>query len=296
MSSFWSWYIIIIVAINIVGCVWLFWSNRVMPGESSETTGHKWDGDLEEYNNPLPKWWLFLFYITIVWSIAYLVIYPGLGKFAGTLGWTQISQYEQEVALAEDKYGAFYATFSDMDVPEIAGNDAAMAAAANIFGNNCATCHGSDGRGAIGYPNLTDGDWLYGGAPDTILASISNGRNGIMPPQEAVLGADGVDEVTEYVMSIAGLDSSPEKAAKGAAHFATYCSVCHGADGTGNPMLGAPNLTNGIWLHGGTREAIHDTIANGRMNQMPAQLQYLGEDRARLMAAYVLKLSGQVGD
>jgi cytochrome c oxidase cbb3-type subunit 3 len=139
MSSFWSWYIIIIVALNIVGCVWLFWSNRVTPGESSETTGHKWDGDLEEYNNPLPKWWLFLFYITVAWSIAYLVIYPGLGKFGGTLGWTQVSQYEQEVASADEKYGAFYATFSDMELLAIAGNDDAMAAAANIFGNNCAT-------------------------------------------------------------------------------------------------------------------------------------------------------------
>ena len=296
MSSFWSWYIIIIVALNIVGCVWLFWSNRVTPGESSETTGHKWDGDLEEYNNPLPKWWLFLFYITVAWSIAYLVIYPGLGKFGGTLGWTQVSQYEQEVASADEKYGAFYATFSDMELLAIAGNDDAMAAAANIFGNNCAACHGSDGRGAIGYPNLTNGDWLYGGDPDTILTTISNGRNGIMPAQEAVLGADGIDETTEYVMSLAGLDSSADKAAKGAAHFTTYCAVCHGADGTGNQLLGAPNLTDDIWLHGGTREAIHDTITNGRMNQMPAQLQYLGEDRARLMAAFVLKLSGQVGD
>ena len=296
MSAFWSWYIIVIVAINILGCVWLLWSNRVIPGDGTETTGHKWDGDLEEYNNPMPKWWLFMFYFTIFWGIAYLVIYPGMGKFAGTLGWTQIGQYEQEIAAAEEKYGAFYAGFRDMDLVLIAVNDDAMAAAANIFGNNCATCHGSDGRGAIGFPNLTDGDWLYGGDPDTILTSISNGRNGVMPAQEAILGADGVDQVTEYVLKIGGLESSQEMAEKGAAHFTTSCAVCHGADGTGNQMLGAPNLTDDIWLHGSTREAIRSTIANGRMNQMPAQMQYLGEDRTRLMAAYVLKLSGQDGD
>ena len=296
MSAFWSWYITIIVVINIVGCVWLLWSNRVMPGDSDETTGHKWDGDLEEYNNPLPKWWLFMFYFTIFWGVAYLIIYPGMGKFAGTLGWTQIGQYEQEVASAEEKYGAFYAGFRDMDLVVVANDDDAMAAAANIFGNNCATCHGSDGRGAIGFPNLTNDDWLYGGDPDTILTTISNGRNGVMPAQEAILGADGVDQVTEYVMKLGGLDSSPEKTEEGATLFVASCAVCHGADGTGNPLLGAPNLTDDIWLHGGTREAIRDTIANGRMNQMPAQMQYLGEDRARLMAAYVLKLSGQDGD
>lgn len=296
MSTAWSWYIIIIIAINIVGCVWLLWSNRVMPGEQSETTGHTWDGDLEEYNNPLPRWWLILFYLTIIWGVAYLVIYPGMGNYAGTLNWSQIGQYESEMQAAEQNYGAFYHQFADMDLVAIAGNDDAMAAASNIFGNNCATCHGSDGRGAIGFPNLTDDKWLYGGDPDTILASISNGRNGIMPPHEPIIGAEGVDQVTEYVLTLSGLEADAEKAAAGAEHYKTTCIACHGADGTGNPMLGAPNLTDDHWLHGGTREAIHDTIANGRLNQMPAQIEGLGEDRVRLMAAYVLKLSGQAGD
>ncbi len=201
------------------------------------------------------------------------------------------------MADAEAKYAAFYERFSDMDLKAIAADQEAMRAAGNIFGNNCAQCHGSDGRGAVGFPNLTDGDWQWGGTEQAILATLSNGRNGVMPPQAAVLGSDqAVDETVAYVRSLSGLEAPADKAAAGQAHFGKVCIACHGPDAKGNTMLGAPNLTDDIWLYGSSVEDIRHTIVNGRANQMPAQLDSLGENRVRLMAAYVLWLSGEAGD
>lgn len=297
MSSFWSWYIIVLTVVSIIASVWLMSSNsKGSPGEI-DTTGHKWDEDLEEYNNPLPRWWLYLFYITVVFSVAYLVLYPGLGSFAGTSNWTQVEQYNAQMSQAEAKYADFYARFRDMEIPAIAADEAAMRAAGNIFGNNCAQCHGSDGRGAVGFPNLTDDSWQWGGSEDAILTTLRNGRNGIMPAQAAVLGSDeAVEEVVAYVRSLSGLEASADKAQAGQQRFATACAACHGPDGKGNPMLGAPNLTDDTWIYGSSPADIRYAIVNGRANQMPAQLDYLGEDRLRLMAAYVMSLSGKAGD
>jgi len=296
MTGFWSAYIIVLTVLTVAATVWLMWSNRVPPNDNKDTTGHKWDGDLEEYNNPMPRWWLWLFYVSVIFSIGYVVAYPGMGSFAGTLGWTQVSQYEAEVAATEERYAAFYAQFSDMDLETLAQNESAMSAAHNIFGNNCAQCHGSDGRGAKGFPNLTDGDWLYGGDPDTLMATISNGRNGIMPAQEAILGSsEAVGDVVEYVLSFSGREASAERAARGKEKFAVVCAACHMPDGTGMKALGAPNLTDDVWIYGGDRETIRYAIVNGRNNQMPAQLGNLGEDRVRLMAAYVLSLARDGG-
>ncbi len=297
MSSFWSWFIIILTLGNIVAAVWLMYTNtqRATPG-TTEVTGHKWDGDLEEFNNPLPRWWLGLFYVTVLLSVAYFILYPGLGNFSGVLGWSQVGQYQAEVEAAEAKYAEFYARFRDMDLTQLAADEEAMAAAGNIFGNNCAACHGSAGRGAVGFPNLTDDAWQYGGSPDDILATLRNGRNGVMPAQAAILGDDGVEEVIAYVLSISGRDAPADKAAAGGARFAQVCAACHGLDGKGNKMIGAPNLTDDVWVFGGSAADIRYALVNGRANQMPAQLPLLGEDRTRLMAAYVLKLSGQAGD
>ncbi len=205
-------------------------------------------------------------------------------------------QYEEEVAAAEERYGAFYAQFRDMDLDALSRNEAAMSAAHNIFGNNCAQCHGSDGRGARGFPNLTNDDWQYGGDPETILATIKNGRNGIMPAQAAILGSDeAVGDVTEYVLSLSGRDHSAERAARGQEKFAVVCAACHLPDGTGMQALGAPNLTDEVWIYGGNREDIRYSIVNGRANAMPAQLELLGEDRVRLMAAYVMRMARDGG-
>ncbi len=297
MSSFWSGWIILLTVANIVGCLWLLWmTSRTSPGEkASDTTGHVWDGDLQEYNNPLPRWWLWLFYLTVVFSVIYLVLYPGLGNFQGVLGWTQTGQYEEEVARIDERQQEFFARFDNLEIVELARNSDAMAAAGNIFGNRCAQCHGSDGRGAPGFPNLTDDAWLWGGDETAILASIQNGRSGIMPPMGDALGGErAVAQMVEYVRSLAGLDHDAALAAAAQPMWAV-CGACHGMDGTGMTALGAPNLTDDNWLYGSDRRTIAETITRGRQNNMPAQLPILGEQQSRLMAAYVLHLSGQAG-
>jgi cytochrome c oxidase cbb3-type subunit 3 len=298
MSSFWSWFIAILTVVNILACFWLInWTSKKSPGET-DTTGHVWDRDLKEWNNPLPRWWLWMFYITIVFSLAYLVLYPGLGKFAGALGWTQENQYEGEVAQAEASYAPLYQRYAATPIPELARNAEALQTGKNLYVNNCAQCHGSDARGAIGFPNLTDGEWLYGGEPETIKASIINGRNGVMPPWGPALGEEGVGQVTEYVLKLSGNEHDAALAAEGQAKFAMFCVSCHGPDGKGMAALGAPNLTNDIWLYGGGRQSIARIITNGLNNMMPAQGEILGEDRAHVVAAYVYSLSegGAGGD
>jgi cytochrome c oxidase cbb3-type subunit 3 len=297
MSSGWSIFVVVLTIANILACVWLLrWTTK--PKHAGEKigggsdTGHTWDGDLREYNNPLPKWWLWLFYITIVFALIYLAVFPGLGNFAGLKGWSQASQYEQERAAVEARAAQLLAPFATMTVPELASNAQAMATANNLFQNNCAQCHGSDGGGARGFPNLTDGDWQWGGDPDTIVQTIAAGRMGVMPPWGEVLGAEGVEQVVAYVQQLSGQQADAARAAAGATHFQTVCSACHGMDGKGNPLLGAPNLTDGTWLYGSDAASIREAVLKGRNNQMPAFEERLGEQRVRLLAAYVLRMTG----
>lgn len=295
MTAGWTWFIILITALNIAGSAWLLFATaRMQPGEG-ETTGHVWDGDLREYNHPLPRWWLWLFVITVIFAVGYLVAYPGLGSFTGSLGWTQHGQWEQEVAAAEAAAAPVYARFEGKAPEALAGDPEALQIAARLFGNNCATCHGADARGAPGFPNLTDADWIHGGTPDAIQASIANGRVGVMPPWGEMLGKDGVEQVVAYVQSLSGQSSDAALATAGKERFMQVCAACHGADGRGQQALGAPNLTDGIWLYGGSADAIRTTIVKGRQNQMPAQLGLLGETRVRLLAGYILSLSGAKG-
>jgi cytochrome c oxidase cbb3-type subunit 3 len=297
MSSGWSIFVVVLTIANILGCFWLLrWTAK--PRHAGEKigggsdTGHTWDGDLREYNNPLPKWWLWLFYITIVFALIYLAVYPGLGNFTGLKGWSQASQYEQERAAVEARAAQLLAPFATMTVPELASNAQAMATANNLFQNNCAQCHGSDGGGARGFPNLTDGDWQWGGDPDTIVQTIAAGRMGVMPPWGEVLGEEGVEQVVAYVQQLSGQQADPARAIAGATHFQTVCSACHGMDGKGNPLLGAPNLTDGTWLYGSDAASIREAVLKGRNNQMPAFEERLGEQRVRLLAAYVLRMTG----
>jgi cytochrome c oxidase cbb3-type subunit III len=298
MSSFWSGWIILLTVANILGAIWLLWmTSRSTPGEkASDTTGHVWDGDLKEYNNPLPRWWLWLFYLTVLFSIVYLVLYPGLGNFKGVLGWSQTGQYQQEVAQVQGRQQEFFARFDGMDLAALARDSDAMAAAGNIFANRCAQCHGSDGRGAPGFPNLTNASWQWGGDETAILTSIQSGRTGMMPPMaEAIGGERGVSQMVEYVRSLSGLEHNAEMAAAAAPLWAV-CGACHGMEGKGMTVLGAPDLTDDEWLYGSDRQSIAQTIARGRQNLMPAQLPILGEQQSRLMAAYVMRLSGQAGE
>jgi cytochrome c oxidase cbb3-type subunit 3 len=294
MSSFFNWWIIVITLGNIAACWWLIrWTSRPQAGEAAqgEVTGHVWDEDLQEYNNPLPRWWLWLFYITIVFSLGYLVLYPALGTFDGVLGWSQTNQYEGEVAAAEAKYGPIFEQYAARDLPGLAKDPEARKVGQRLFLNYCATCHGSDAGGAPGFPNLRDGDWLYGGSPQAIKASIMDGRNGIMPPFGPALGEQGVEEVADYVMSLSGRKTDPRLAAAGKPKFEAMCAACHMADGTGNQMLGAPNLTDNIWLYGGSPGVIKKTITDGRSGRMPAHGDFLGEDKVHVLAAYIYGLS-----
>ena len=294
MSTALSWYIIILTLANVIGCyVLIRLTTRPKAGEAAEgsVTGHTWDGDLQEYNNPLPMWWLWLFYITIVFGLIYFALYPGMGKFGGTLGWTQEEQYQSEIQQAEQTYGPIFAAYSKQSISDLSKDHKAMQAGQRLFLTYCAACHGSDAGGATGFPNLRDGDWLYGGSPEAIKTSIMNGRNGIMPPMGAALGNDGVEEVANYVLSLSGREADSALAQKGKARFETICAACHTPAGTGNQALGAPNLTDNTWLHGRSLGAIKKTIVEGRTGIMPSHKDFLGEDKVHLLAAYVYSLS-----
>ncbi len=293
-SGFWSGWIIVLTLGNIFACWWLIrWTAKKRAGEAAEgdTTGHIWDENLAEYNNPLPRWWLWLFYITLIFGLGYLVLYPGLGSFRGVLNWTHQNAYAKEMEAAEAKYGPLFAGYAARPIPELVADADALRIGQRLFVNYCASCHGSDAGGGPGFPNLRDDDWLYGGSPDAITTTILDGRSGSMPAWQTVLGDKGVEEVTAYVMSLSGRKADPALATAGQAHFATYCAACHGADGTGNQALGAPNLTDSIWLYGGSPGVIRQTIAEGRNGRMPAHRDFLGEDKAHLVATYIYSLS-----
>jgi cytochrome c oxidase cbb3-type subunit 3 len=288
-------FIVALTVANIGGALWLLWWTRRSPGEAgitAHTTGHVWDGDLQELNNPLPRWWLGLFIITVVFAVAYLVLYPGLGTWRGTLGWTSQAEHAMESKLNAARIEQALAPYAALSVQQLTVNPAALGVGRNLFLNNCAACHGSDGGGAPGFPNLTDKDWLYGGDPDTVVATISNGRAGVMPAWGEALGPGGVEDVLAYVMSLSGRKLHAGDVHAGAAKFATLCAACHGVDGHGNPALGAPNLTDSTWLHGGSLAAVRETIQHGRAGTMPAHAARLGGTRVKLLAAYVLSLGG----
>jgi cytochrome c oxidase cbb3-type subunit 3 len=265
----------------------------VRPKGSVETTGHLWDEDLAEYNNPLPRWWSWLFYLTIAFGLVYLVLYPGLGSWRGTLGWSQISQLNDEQRDAEKQYGPLYDKFAKLDADALARDVEALSVGQRLFLNNCAQCHASDGGGSRGFPNLSDRDWLYGGDAKSIETTITGGRNGVMPPFGAALGEDKVKDVAHFVMSLSGGAADSIRVAKGAEVFKTTCAACHGAEGRGNQALGAPNLTDRIWLHGSGEPTIIETVTRGRTSQMPAHKDLLSETKIRLLTAYVLSLSAR---
>lgn len=286
----------IAVLANVVGGLWLiWWTSRGAKTPSNQTT-HTWDDDLTEYNNPLPRWWLWLFVLTIVFALVYLALYPGLGNFRGLRHWSEVSQYQSEEAAARRSFEQRFASVSSKSLLELSRDPVAMATGRNLFALNCSTCHGSDARGARGFPNLTDQDWLWGGGEETVYQTIAHGRDGLMPAWGPVLGKDGVEQVLAYVLTLSGrqsseVPSSPERLAAGKTQFETMCAACHGPDGKGNTALGAPNLTDKIWLHGGSVKDIRETITYGRTNHMPPHLDRLGETKVRLLAAYVLSLS-----
>lgn len=296
VSGFWSWYVTVIVIAAILYCVLvLIGSSKVkVKATADNTTGHVWDGNLQEMNNPLPRWWVGLFWITIAFAIGYSFLYPALGNSAGKLGWTSAGQHAKEGEKLAATIAPVYEKFKTMPVEQIAQDPKAQLIGDRLYQNFCAQCHGADARGGKSFPNLADGDWLGGdGSHEYIKTTIANGRMGNMPPMAAAVGtADDVRNVAEYVMSLSGNATDPVKAALGKEKFAA-CAACHGADGKGNPAVGAPNLTDNVWLHGFGTDFVVKMINEGKANVMPGQKSKLTEDQLHVLAAYVWGLSKQ---
>jgi cytochrome c oxidase cbb3-type subunit 3 len=289
-SELWDVYVGLLTVLSILACALLLWLQSTHRASASETSGHTWDEDLQEYNNALPRWWMWLFYLTIVFGLGYLVLFPGLGSFKGTLGWTQLGQLAEENARAQAQYGPLYERFAAQEPAALSRDPAALAVGEKLFLNNCAQCHASDGRGSRGFPNLADRDWLWGGSAEAIKASITEGRTGNMPPMGAAIGEQGVKDAVHYVASLSGGAHDSIRRARGEVLFKNACAACHGVEGKGNQALGAPNLADKIWLHG-SGEEIAQTIARGRVNQMPAHKELLSPAKINLLTAYVLSLS-----
>ncbi len=294
VSSGWSWWVIAITVGGLVFCIWLLLvSSRTTQMSDDGTTGHVWDENLREMNNPLPRWWLWLFIITVVFAGLYLYLYPGLGSAEGSLKWTSSGQLAAEKEAANAKLQPVFARYVAMDAAQLAQESEAMAMGQRLFINNCAQCHGSDGRGSKGFPNLADQDWLWGGEFETIKQTITNGREGMMPPMAAAVGsADEQRNLAHYVLSLSGSAHDSLKAQLGKGKFGA-CAACHGAQGKGNPALGAPNLTDKTWLHGWGEQAILAMIANGKHNVMPAQNKLLTPEQIHVLAAYVKQLGNK---
>ncbi|MFA7552681.1 MAG: cytochrome-c oxidase, cbb3-type subunit III [Spongiibacteraceae bacterium] len=291
MSSFWNWWVVVLTTVTLIGVTWVLLANRKSKNTGEDTTtGHVYDG-IEEYDNPLPAWWFYLFVLSIVFSIGYLIAYPGMGNFKGVLNWTQVGQLQKEVDKAEAKYGAIFAAYHNMSVQEVIEHPKALKMGQRLFANNCAQCHGSDARGSYGFPNLTDSEWLYGSSPEQIKTSITAGRTGAMPAWGAVLGEKGVIHVSNYVLSLSGRDVDVSSAQQGKAQFEMMCSSCHGNDGKGNVAFGAPDLSNNIWLYGGSPGLVQRSIRSGRSGVMPTHKDLLSEDKIHLLTAYVYSLS-----
>lgn len=294
-SPFWNLFITITVVLSFIGIIWLIrWMStrkNIDPAVDVDSTGHVWDGDLQELNNPLPGWWLVMFYLTLVFGAVYLVLYPGLGAYRGLFKETMAGHYNAEVKNADAQYGPLFAKYQTISIPALARDENAVKTGRRMFLTYCIACHGSDAGGGPGFPNLRDQDWLYGGKPEEIEATINDGRNGVMPAWIDALGKEGVATVAAYVRSLSGHETDNVTAAKGKAIFEANCVPCHGADAKGTHAMGAPNLTDRTWLYGGSLTTVMRTIEHGRQGHMPAHRDFLGEAKVHLLAAYVYSLS-----
>ncbi|GAB3193128.1 cytochrome-c oxidase, cbb3-type subunit III [Hydrogenophaga aquatica] len=294
-SDFWHLYVAGLTFVSIIACLILLWISGTtkVKAHDDNTTGHVWDEDLREMNNPLPKWWVYLFIITVIFGLAYGALYPMFGNIQGQLGWSSTGQHAAEVKKSEDAIAPIYAKFNDMEPQKLAADAAAMAIGERLFMNNCAQCHGSDARGSKSFPNLADGDWLWGGDPEAIKTTITHGRQGMMPPMAAAVGTpDDVTNVAHYVLSLSGSPHDSVKATLGKSKFGA-CAACHGMDGKGNTVMGAPNLTDDVWLHGWGVDAVVKMINEGKTNVMPAQNAKLTEQQIHVLTAYVWGLSNK---
>ena len=294
VNGFWGYYVAFVVLAGIAWCLWLIFSQRKWLKPQSgkvEDTGHVWDGDLREMNNPVPRWWTMMYVIMCLFGLGYLVLYPGLGAFQGSLAYTSAQEVKQDQAALDATVKPIYTRFANMDIPQIAADPEAHLIGERLFLNNCAQCHGSDAKGSTSFPNLIEGDSIYGRQPEVLLATITQGRNGVMPALGAAIDARTAGDIAQYVRSLSGLAHDQIRVLRGKSEYMNTCAACHGAEGKGNKALGAPNLTDDIWLYGSSEATIVHSILNGRNNRMPAQEQTLTSEQIRLVAAWVWGLS-----
>lgn len=294
MTSFWSFWTSIIILGSIFGSLWLVYivrKNEPFKTETEQTVGHEFDG-IEELDNPMPSWWVIMFVVTCIWGLFYSLAYPTLGNYQGFLGWSSTGQWEKEVADANEKYGPIFEKYAAMPLTELSQDKEAMKIGQRLFANNCSVCHGSAGRGALGFPNLTDNDWLYGGTPDTIKETILKGRQGNMPAKglNPSMTKEDVQDLTHYLLSFSNRSDDQAAVKRGADMYQTACAACHGADAKGMEAAGAPNLTDNVWLYGSSPAKISQTILHGRAGVMPAQEEILGEEKVHILSAYVMSL------
>lgn len=291
MSSFWSLWIIVLTTVSLVGILWILLANRKVEKKGDDlTTGHVYDG-IEEYDNPLPGWWMNMFLLSIFFAVAYLIAYPGMGNFKGMLNWTQEKQWQKEVSKADTAFLQVYAALGDDSIEALANNEKAQKMGGRLFSNNCAVCHGSNASGATGFPNLRDDNWLYGGTPQQILHSIQKGRSGAMPAWGPSLGDEKVNQVSDFVIGMSQGKINDPSVAEGKAVYGMFCSACHGMTGDGNIALGAPKLNDAIWLYGSSKDAVSESIRNGRNGKMPAHEDLLSAEKIQLLTAYVYALN-----
>ncbi|MDQ2701240.1 MAG: cytochrome-c oxidase, cbb3-type subunit III [Pseudomonadota bacterium] len=299
MTTGWNWFVIALTALNILGVAWLlWWTSKRRPGDPKpEETSHYWDGDITEYNKPMPRWWINGFYLAIVFGIGYLFWFGGLGTYAGISGWSSQDEHALDKAAADARLEETFSPYRNQPLEILARDPDALALGRSIFANTCATCHGSSAQGAIGYPDLSDDIWHWGGEPERVLQTVVEGREGVMPAWGPVLagmgGENAVDYVAAYVRALhdPALARNNYMAAQGKALYDGVCIACHGSDGKGNTELGAPDLTDDYWLYGDSSESLRKTITEGRHGSMPAHGELLGETRSRLVAAWVWSLS-----
>ena len=296
LSSGWSTYIALVALLGIFWCIWLLFSQRKVkvvhtPDGEVADTGHVWDGDLRELNNPLPRWWMWMFLFSCIFGLVYLVLFPGLGSFPGIMGYSTRGSLMQSMETSNEELKPVMSKYVNMDIVDVAADPKALEMGQRLFLNSCAQCHGSDAGGAKGFPNLADGDWLYGGSPENIKTTITYGRGGAMPAFGAVLTSVQIKDVANYIRSLSGLPVDDLKAARGAEVFKTYCVACHGSDAKGNIAIGAPNLTDKTWLYGSSENTITETLLKGRNGVMPAQDKVLSPEKIQLLTAYVWSLS-----
>lgn len=288
MSSGWSWFVILGTLGSLLAAVALLIFNRKTSGE--ETTGHEWDG-IEELDNPLPFWWVGLFVVSIIYALGYLIWYPGLGNVQGAGGWTSNNQLQDDLAAHQTRFAPVYADLAAMTPDELVKDRLAQQVGRRLFINHCSTCHGITAEGTTGFPNLKDDEWIWGEGFSNVKHAIENGRSAIMPAWGPALGEQGVSDMVQYLLALSSRDHGAQAAARGRDQFTTLCAACHGQDGTGKSELGAPNLTDNIWLYGGRAKDLANTLNNGRAGQMPSFAGILDDQRIHILAGYVSGLS-----